>query len=304
MRRPLRWPMVKPYAPSWVPSLAPASSTMSPSALPRREARKPWVSPSAMKQMSWLSGFLATASPRRSASARISSLVVSVSPSGNMRVGELPLVQDAEDVRLVLGHVGGAVQLAGAVVVGTTRGVVAGADRVEAEREGLVEQRGELDLLVAAQAGVRGAAGLVLGDEVLDDVLAEALGEVPHVERDADDVGGAAGVAGVLDGAAAARARAERLRVRGERQVDAGHVVPGLGGAGGGDGGVHAARHGGEDAKRAGGAAAVLSHSPTRVRAPGTEAREYRVARSHGGESERKREGAREAGDAGPACRC
>ena len=91
--------------------------------------------------------------------------------------------------------------------------------------------------------------GLVLGDEVLDHVLAEALGEVPDVERDADDVGGAAGVAGVLDGAAAAGAGAERLRVRGEREVDAGHVVAGLGRAGGGDGGVHAAGHGGEYAE-------------------------------------------------------
>ena len=126
---------------------------------------------------------------------------------------------------------------------------MAGADRVEAEGERLVQQRGELDLLVAAQAGVGGAARLVLGDEVLDDVLAEALGEVPDVEGDADDVRGAAGVAGVLDGAAAARARAERLRVRGEREVDAGHVVAGLGGAGGGDGGVHAAGHGGEHAE-------------------------------------------------------
>ena len=131
------------------------------------------------------------------------------------------------------------------------RGVVAGADGVEAEGERLVEQRGELDLLVAAQAGVGGAARLVLGDEVLDDVLAEALGEVPDVERDADDVGGAAGVAGVLDGATAARAGTEGLRVRGEGEVDAGHVVARLGGAGGGDGGVHAAGHGGEHAEGA-----------------------------------------------------
>lgn len=110
-------------------------------------------------------------------------------------VRQLLLVQDAEDVRLVLGHVGGAVQLAGAVLAHHDLRVVARAHRVEAERERLVEQGGELDLLVAAQTGVGGAAGLVLGDEVLDDVLAEAVGEIPDVERDADDVGGAAGVA-------------------------------------------------------------------------------------------------------------
>lgn len=97
-------------------------------------------------------------------------------------MGELTVVEHAEDVRLVLGHVRGAVQLAGAVGQGDDLGVVAGADRVEAEGEGLVEERGELDLLVAAQAGVRGAPRLVLGDEVVHHVLAEALGEVPDVE--------------------------------------------------------------------------------------------------------------------------
>ena len=44
--------------------------------------RKPLVSPSAMKQTSWLSGSSATASPRRPASARTWAL--GVSPSGNM----------------------------------------------------------------------------------------------------------------------------------------------------------------------------------------------------------------------------
>ncbi|BFO15545.1 hypothetical protein SHKM778_19330 [Streptomyces sp. KM77-8] len=189
-------------------------------------------------------------------------------------MGELTVVEHAKDVRLVLGHVGGAVQLACAVLAEDHLGVVAGADRVEAEREGLVEEGGELDLLVAAQARVGGAAGLVLGDEVLDDVLAEAVGEVPHVERDADDVGGAAGVARVLDGAAAARAGAERLGVRGEREMDAGHVVARLGRAGGGDGGIDSAGHGGQDAEGAGTLRGV-SHNHSRVRGPGTTAAEY-----------------------------
>ena len=45
-------------------------------------ARKPLVSPSAMKQTSWLSGLSATASPRRAASARTWAL--GVSPSGKV----------------------------------------------------------------------------------------------------------------------------------------------------------------------------------------------------------------------------
>ena len=125
----------------------------------------------------------------------------------------------------------------------STPGVVAGADRVEAQRERLVEHRRELDLLVAAQARVRRAAGGVLRDEVVDHVRAEPLGQVPDVERDADHVGRAPGVAGVLEGAAAAGAGAERRRVARQRQVHAGDVVAGLDGPGGGDRGVHPAGH-------------------------------------------------------------
>ena len=92
-------------------------------------------------------------------------------------------------------------------------GVVAGADRVEAQRERAVEDRLELDLLVAAQARVGGAARRVLGDEVVHHVALETVGHVPDVERDANHVGGAAGVAGVLDRAAAAGAGPVGLRI-------------------------------------------------------------------------------------------
>jgi hypothetical protein len=59
---PRRWPTVKPYAPAWVPTVAPvAASTTGPGCSPSRRVRKPRVSPSEMKQMSWLSGLVATA---------------------------------------------------------------------------------------------------------------------------------------------------------------------------------------------------------------------------------------------------
>ncbi len=125
--------------------------------------------------------------------------------------------------------------------------VVAGGDRVEAEPQRPVEDGGELDLLVAAQARVGRAAGGVLVHEVLDHVLVEAVAQVPDVERDADDVGRPAGVVAVLDRAAAAGAGAVRRRVARQRQVDAGDVVAGLDRAGGGDGGVDAAGHGSDD---------------------------------------------------------
>ncbi len=163
------------------------------------------------------------------------------------RVRELLLGEHAEHVGLVLAHVDGPVHLDQPVVTGPQLGVVAGGHRVEAQVQRAVEHRRELDLLVAAQAGVRRPAGGVLGHEVLDHVLVEAVAQVPDVEGDPDDVGGPAGVVAVLDRAAAARPAAVGLRVAREREVDAGDVVAGLGGAGGSDGRVHPAGHGGED---------------------------------------------------------
>src|ERR1700728_3172094 len=107
----------------------------------------------------------------------------------------------------------------------------------------------ELDLLVAAQARVGRVTARVLIDEVLHHVPVELLGQIPHVERDADDVGGAAGRPGVLQGAAAARSGPVGAGVSGQREMDAGHVVTGVGGPGGGDSRVDAAGHRGEHAK-------------------------------------------------------
>ena len=121
--------------------------------------------------------------------------------------------------------------------------VVAGADRVETEGQRAVEHRGELDLLVAAQARVRGTARRVLGDEILHHVAVEALGHVPHVERDADHVGGPPRVPRVLQRAAAAGPGPVRRRVRRQRQMDAGHLVTRVHRTSRGRRGVHPARH-------------------------------------------------------------
>ena len=100
-----------------------------------------------------------------------------------------------------------------------------GGDGVEAERDRPVRERGELDLLVAAQARVGRLARGVGGDEVLDHVLLELLREIPNVEGDSEHVGGAAGVAGVLLGAASARPRAQRVRRLRQREVYPDDVV-------------------------------------------------------------------------------
>ena len=164
-------------------------------------------------------------------------------------VRELLGGEHAEHVGLVLRGIRRPVQLESVGAVDERR-VVAGADRVEAELDRALEQGRELDLLVAAHARVGGAAGAVLGDEVLDDVVAEALREVPHVERDAEAIGRAPGIHRVLDRAASAAAGAQGAPGAGEREVHPDDVVPGVDGARGGDRGVDSAAHGRQDAHR------------------------------------------------------
>src|SRR4029453_16555567 len=89
---------------------------------------------------------------------------------------------------LVLGRVRAPVQTAV-----LNPGVVAGGQGVEAEGAGPGQQPDHLDPLVAAGAGVGGAAAGVLGGEVVDHRPLELLGHVPHVERDAEGVGDPAG---------------------------------------------------------------------------------------------------------------
>ena len=122
---------------------------------------------------------------------------------GEERPRQLVLVEHTQDVGLVLAHVDGAMQLPCARGTFDDLGVVAGRHGIEPQRHGLVEQSGELDLLVAAQARVGRATRGVLGDEVLDHVALEPRGHVPDIEGDPDHVGHPAGVTGVLDGATA-----------------------------------------------------------------------------------------------------
>ncbi len=131
--------------------------------------------------------------------------------------------QHRQYVGLVLGHVHGAVQ-----DPVPQPDVVPGGHRVEAERDRPIQQRGELDLLVAPQARVRGAAGRVLGEEVGNHVLEEVLAEIPDVVRNPEQIADSTGVEGVLDRAAAAGPGAQGSRVAGQRHVHAGHVMTGI----------------------------------------------------------------------------
>ena len=194
------------------------------------------MSPSAMKQMSCESGLRSdgqTATRCLGAYLRLGRVA-----DREHRVGELRRREHSQDVGLVLTDVDRTHQTA----VHKAR-IVARDDGVEPEREGSVEDRGKLDLLVTAQARVRSTTSGVFGDEVVDHVDAKSFGEIPDIERDIEDVGAAPSVIGVFDRAATAGAVPQARRLRRQRQVDAGDVVSSVDGASGGDGGVHPAAH-------------------------------------------------------------
>ena len=208
-----------------------------------RAPRNARVSPDGMKQMSWLSGLSATASPRSAASSRISAS--GCRRSGTCARESCSAVSTAEHVGLVLVRVDRAAQDS----VLEPR-VVAGGHRVEAERIGTVGQCGELDLLVAAQARVGRLARGVRLHEVVDHVFLEAVREIPDVEGDSEHVGGTAGVAGVLLRAASARSGAQCARRGGQCEVHADHVVAGVDGTRRGDRRVDSAAHGSQNSHR------------------------------------------------------
>ena len=118
---------------------------------------------------------------------------------------ELLLGEAEEEVGLVLGSIRGALEdpaLADGVEL--VDGVVAGGDAACADGAGGLEQRVELEVVVAERAGDGRAAVEILVDEGADDILLEALLLVDDVVGNAEVLGDAAGVIDIIQGAAAA----------------------------------------------------------------------------------------------------
>ena len=113
------------------------------------------------------------------------------------------------------------------------------------------EQVAELDGLIAADTGDRGFAAHIGVDEIVDHAFAELAFVVEHIVRNADLLGDIARVMDILPGAARALPL-HRLAMVVELQRDPDDVVSRLLKQGRGDGGIHAARHGDDDARIAG----------------------------------------------------
>src|SRR2546425_7957758 len=89
------------------------------------------------------------------------------------------------------------------VAVRANSSVMARCQIVSTQRPGLLEQRPELDSVVAGQARIRRAAHCVLAHEMVDNARRELLLEVEYVVADAQNVRPASCVVRILDGAAA-----------------------------------------------------------------------------------------------------
>src|SRR5262249_4768933 len=118
--------------------------------------------------------------------------------------------------------------------------VVAGGQAGRPELTGPPPEQSELHVLVAARTWIWGPAGEILRHERLHDVALERLRHVEDVVREAEPIGDGARVVEVVERAAMA------VRLAEEAERDADHVVSRGDAAGGRDGAVHAAAHGGD----------------------------------------------------------
>src|SRR5437667_2597162 len=124
--------------------------------------------------------------------------------------------------------------------------VMAGGHVRAVERVRVVQEVAELGERVAAHARDGRAAARVLGDEVGDHVAAEAIFEIQDVVRDPELVRHEPGVGDRIEGAA--RTVGDGVAVAEQLHGGADHVVTLLDEERGGDGRIHSARHGDENA--------------------------------------------------------
>ncbi|MCY1510468.1 hypothetical protein D9M68_448460 [compost metagenome] len=115
--------------------------------------------------------------------------------------GDLLAAHRMQEVALVLVRVQALEQFGAAVDVAAAH-VMTGGDQVRAERQGIVEEGLELDFAVAEDVRVRGAPGLVFGEEVLEHVVPVFRREVGGVQLDADAVADGLGIGQVHLGGA------------------------------------------------------------------------------------------------------
>src|SRR2546423_1217458 len=112
---------------------------------------------------------------------------------GELDPHELPLAEHVERVGLVLRSIARAEQMTAPVIAGRDPGVVPGRESITTElADDVVEERIELDVLVARHARIWRLPAGVGVHETIDDPLAEDLRVVERIERNTEGGGSAA----------------------------------------------------------------------------------------------------------------
>ena len=123
-------------------------------------------------------------------------------------------------------------------------GIVTGDHRIKAQGKSAVENRFELDLLVAPQARIGGSPLPVFVHEIVDNVSLESLGKIPDIEGDVEQLGDSASIEGIFHRATATGAGAKGIARARQSKMHPDHLMAGVFRPGSSDSAVHAATHG------------------------------------------------------------
>ena len=155
--------------------------------------------------------------------------------------GDLPLMQEGEEVALVFVGVAAFEEGGGAVGEVASPAIVTGGDTVETVTQGPLEEDAEFHFPVAEHIGVGGNAAAVTVDEVVDDGLPVFADEVDDLEGDAELITDGAPVLDILLGGAAAE---DIGLIHPDLDVGGGDIISLFFQEEGGDGAVDSAGHG------------------------------------------------------------
>src|SRR5439155_374579 len=146
---------------------------------------------------------------------------------GKAQIVDLRLSCGEQEIALVARHVGGCqkIAMARAVTPCSAVDIMAGGKRLGAKLPGARNEIGELDGLVATDAGHRGCAVEIARDEVVDHRSAETRLEIEHIVGNAELGRDPAGIVNVLSSTAGPLAP-DRLAIIIELERDADDIEP------------------------------------------------------------------------------
>ena len=165
------------------------------------------------------------------------------SPQGKARMGQLVLRHVVEHIALILLHIQGLFQIP-ATAFRLNAGIVAGDDHIAAQLLCAVIEAGKFQITVAVNTWIRRPALQIGSHELVDDLLAEGIGEVEHMVDNPHAIGYCPRVLHVVQCAAGVLSGDPGVLILIELHGTADTVPARLLHEPGGNGGVHTAAHG------------------------------------------------------------